>query len=210
MRRGAGSGIDFGRCRTPSPLPQTPTSRPPRRTPSAWTRATTSPSSPTTAACRPGTRASPSGLTLRERVPQGHKVALVDLAAGAPVLRYDVADRLRAASDIAAGSWVHERLLEMPAARALDGLPIATVKPRAAAAARGLHLRGLPQRRRLGRHAQHPRHHARRCSASPASSSFAVAAHQGRAAAAAIRTSTTWSASSTPTAAASRSTRPTR
>ena len=33
----------------------------------------------------------------------------------------------------------------MPAARGLDGLPIATVKPRAAAAARGLHLRGLSQ-----------------------------------------------------------------
>ena len=31
-----------------------------------------------------------SGLTLRESVPQGHKVSLVDLAAGAPVLRYNV------------------------------------------------------------------------------------------------------------------------
>ena len=29
----------------------------------------------------------------------------------------------------AAGSWVHERLLQMPAARALTGLPIATLKP---------------------------------------------------------------------------------
>ena len=27
----------------------------------------------------------PSGLALRERVPQGHKVALIDLAEGAPV-----------------------------------------------------------------------------------------------------------------------------
>lgn len=27
------------------------------------------------------------------------------------------------------GSWVHERLLKMPAARELTGLPIATVKP---------------------------------------------------------------------------------
>jgi galactarate dehydratase len=32
-----------------------------------------------------------SGLTLREHVPQGHKVALVDLPEGAPVLRYNVA-----------------------------------------------------------------------------------------------------------------------
>jgi len=31
-----------------------------------------------------------NGLTLREHVPQGHKVALVDLAADAPVLRYNV------------------------------------------------------------------------------------------------------------------------
>ena len=33
----------------------------------------------------------PSGLTLREHVPQGHKVALTDLAADAAVLRYNVA-----------------------------------------------------------------------------------------------------------------------
>ena len=32
----------------------------------------------------------PSGPALRERVPQGHKVALVDLAEGAPVRRYNV------------------------------------------------------------------------------------------------------------------------
>jgi galactarate dehydratase len=70
----------------------------------------------------------PSGLTLVDKVPQGHKVALVDLPAGAPVLRYNVVIG-RAARAIAAGSWVHERLLEMPAARSLEGLPIATVEP---------------------------------------------------------------------------------
>jgi galactarate dehydratase len=69
----------------------------------------------------------PSGLTLAEKVPQGHKVALVDLAAGDVVRRYNVSIG-RAARAIAAGNWVHERLLEMPAARSLDGLPIATVK----------------------------------------------------------------------------------
>ena len=68
------------------------------------------------------------GLTLVDKVPQGHKVALADLAAGDPVLRYNVVIG-RAAKPIAAGSWVHERLLEMPAARSLEGLPIATVKP---------------------------------------------------------------------------------
>ena len=70
----------------------------------------------------------PERLTLRERVPQGHKVALIDIAAGGPVLRYGVPIGY-ALSDIAAGSWVHERLLKMPAARELDNLPIATVKP---------------------------------------------------------------------------------
>ena len=68
------------------------------------------------------------GLTLVDKVPQGHKVALVDLAAGDAVLRYNVVIG-RAVRAIAAGSWVHERLLEMPAARLLEGLPIATVKP---------------------------------------------------------------------------------
>jgi galactarate dehydratase len=69
----------------------------------------------------------PSGLTLREKVPQGHKVALVDLPAGSAVRRYNVTIGT-ALKDIAAGSWVHERLLEMPAARGLDNLPIATVQ----------------------------------------------------------------------------------
>ena len=67
------------------------------------------------------------GLTLREQVPQGHKVALVDVPAEAPVLRYGVVIGY-ALKNIAAGSWVHERLLQMPSARALDDLPIATIK----------------------------------------------------------------------------------
>ena len=70
----------------------------------------------------------PSGLTLRDRVPQGHKVALLDLPADAQVLRYGIPIGY-ALKDIPAGSWVHERLLRMPAARELDNLPIATVKP---------------------------------------------------------------------------------
>jgi len=68
------------------------------------------------------------GITLREKVPQGHKVALTDLASGAAVVRYDVPIGY-AQRDIPQGSWVHERLLDMPAARTLDRLPIATVKP---------------------------------------------------------------------------------
>jgi galactarate dehydratase len=70
----------------------------------------------------------PSGLRLVDRVPQGHKVALVDIPEGAAVRRYNVAIG-HATHAIPAGSWVHERLLALPAARSLEGLPIATVKP---------------------------------------------------------------------------------
>ncbi|AYM95388.1 galactarate dehydratase [Acidovorax sp. 62] len=69
----------------------------------------------------------PEGLTLRDKVPQGHKVALVDLPAGGAVLRYGVPIGY-AIDAIAAGSWVHERLLKMPEARELDALPMATTR----------------------------------------------------------------------------------
>ena len=70
----------------------------------------------------------PDGLVLRENIPQAHKVALIDLPAGTAVRRYDVAIGYTV-QDIPAGSWVHERLLRIPTARELDGLPIATRKP---------------------------------------------------------------------------------
>jgi galactarate dehydratase len=69
-----------------------------------------------------------SGLILRDSVPQGHKLALVDIPAEGAVLRYGIPIGY-ALKDIPAGSWVHERLLQMPSARELDHLPIATVKP---------------------------------------------------------------------------------
>ncbi len=83
----------------------------------------------------------PSGLALRDRVPQGHKVALVDLARGAPVLRYGIPIGL-AAADIPAGSWVHERLMTMPDARGLEGLPVATVQPPPSAPLEGYTFEG--------------------------------------------------------------------
>jgi galactarate dehydratase len=67
----------------------------------------------------------PSGLVLRDKVPQGHKVSLVDIPEGAAVRRYDVPIGY-ALQAIPAGSWVHERLLRMPEARSLDDLPFAT------------------------------------------------------------------------------------
>ncbi len=74
-----------------------------------------------------GTRL-PGGQVLVDKVPQAHKVALEDIPEGGAVRRYNVVIGY-ALKFIAAGSWVHERLLQMPDARALDGLPIATVKP---------------------------------------------------------------------------------
>ena len=82
-----------------------------------------------------------SGLQLRDRVPQGHKVALVDLAADAAVMRYGIPIGY-ALKDIAAGSWVHERLLRMPEARGLDNLPIATIKPAPMPALQGYTFEG--------------------------------------------------------------------
>ena len=70
----------------------------------------------------------PEGLVARERIPQSHKIALRDLAAGEGVLRYGqtigVANRA-----IQAGSWVREEMLDMPAAPPLDELPLATAVP---------------------------------------------------------------------------------
>ncbi len=69
----------------------------------------------------------PGDVRLRDRVPQGHKVALVDIAAAAPVLRYGIPIG-HALKHITAGSWVHERLLQLPDVRSLEGLPMATAK----------------------------------------------------------------------------------
>jgi len=66
----------------------------------------------------------PSGPTLREFVPQGHKVALIDIVNGAPVRRYNVVIGF-AAQALRAGSWVNEQMLVIPTPPAL-GLPVAT------------------------------------------------------------------------------------
>ena len=70
------------------------------------------------------------GLRLLDRVPQGHKVALCDIAKDAAVVRYNVPIGY-AIKDIPAGAWVHERLLHMPTARSLEDLPMATNQPAA-------------------------------------------------------------------------------
>ncbi len=109
-----------------------------------------------------------------EQVPQGHKVALVDIAEGGDGAALQRRRSAMRCKPIAAGSWVHERLLKMPAARELDGLPIATVKPPPQPPLEGYTFEGYRNAGRLGRHAQHPGHHHRPCSAWPASTDFAV------------------------------------
>ncbi len=78
---------------------------------------------------RAGTRFD-DGLTLVDDVPEAHKVALEDIVAGAPIVRYGsvigYAERA-----IARGSWVHEDRVRMPVAPSLDDLPLATAVPAA-------------------------------------------------------------------------------
>lgn len=81
------------------------------------------------------------GLRLVEHVPQGHKVALEDLAEGDAVRRYNVVIGY-ALQALPRGSWVNERVLRMPAAPELEGLPMATVKPPALPALEGYTFEG--------------------------------------------------------------------
>ncbi len=64
----------------------------------------------------------PCGLTLLDRVPQGHKVALTDIPAGTAVRRYGAVIGT-AKQDLPRGAWVSEAKLAMPEAPALDALP---------------------------------------------------------------------------------------
>ena len=68
------------------------------------------------------------GLTLREHVPQGHKVALVDLAQDAAIIRYGEIIGY-AEKAIAQGCWIDESLVRLPEAPPLETLPLATKVP---------------------------------------------------------------------------------
>ena len=65
------------------------------------------------------------GLCLHEHVAEGHKVLLCDLKPGEAVLRYGVTIG-RAMQAMAAGTWVHEQNLDMPAPPDMANLPVAT------------------------------------------------------------------------------------
>ena len=83
-----------------------------------------------------------SGMTLIDDVPEAHKVALVDIAAGAPILRYGSVIGY-AERDIAKGSWVHEERMRLPVAPSLDNLPLATAAPHIMAPLEGYTFEGF-------------------------------------------------------------------
>lgn len=76
----------------------------------------------------PGGTTFSCGLQLREHVPQGHKVALTDLAQGDAIIRYGEVIGY-AVRPIAKGSWIDESLVAMPAAPGLDELPLGNRVP---------------------------------------------------------------------------------
>jgi galactarate dehydratase len=84
----------------------------------------------------------PGEFALREAVPQGHKIALRDLAEGDAIVRYDVVIGY-AVRDIPQGSWIEESLVRMPPARELFNLPVSTRVPRPAAPLEGYAFEGF-------------------------------------------------------------------
>ena len=70
----------------------------------------------------------PCGLRLIEHVPQGHKTALINIAAGEAIIRYGETIGY-AQRDILRGGWIDESLVTLPAAPALDSLPLANRVP---------------------------------------------------------------------------------
>lgn len=70
----------------------------------------------------------PDGVTLVEHIPQGHKVALVDIPVHGEIIRYGEVIGY-AVRDIPQGSWIDESLVELPKAPPLHTLPLATKVP---------------------------------------------------------------------------------
>ena len=68
------------------------------------------------------------GVALRDDIPEAHKVALADIPAGEPIMRYGAVIGY-AKQAIARGSWVHEGLVDLPQAPPLAECPLATATP---------------------------------------------------------------------------------
>lgn len=84
----------------------------------------------------------PGNLPARENIPQSHKIAVRNIAAGEPVLRYGqiIATANR---DLNAGAWVREDMLNLPGAPDLDNLPLATAVPEPQPALEGFRFEGF-------------------------------------------------------------------
>ena len=98
------------------------------------------------------------GTVLLDTVPQGHKVALADMAEGAPVLRYGEVIGY-AARTIARGTWIDESLVLLPEPPALDDLPLASSQAPDLPALDGVTFEGYRQRGWHGGHQEYSRHH---------------------------------------------------
>ena len=70
----------------------------------------------------------PDGLELIEHIPQGHKVALLDIPVRGEIVRYGEVIGY-AVRDIPRGSWIDESMVELPKAPPLETLPLATKVP---------------------------------------------------------------------------------
>lgn len=71
-----------------------------------------------------GTEAMP-GIITREKIPQAHKIALVDIPSGGDIIRYGVVLGY-ARGFIPAGAWINEHMLDLPKSPALDHMPYGT------------------------------------------------------------------------------------
>jgi galactarate dehydratase len=68
------------------------------------------------------------GLTVREEIPESHKIALAAFQPGDKIIRYGVAIGT-AKVTIQRGAWIHEGLIEPPAPPELANAPLATATP---------------------------------------------------------------------------------
>ena len=83
----------------------------------------------------------PDGLELIEHIPQGHKVALVDIPHNGEIIRYGEVIGY-AVRDIAKGSWIDESTVALPKAPPLNTLPLATKVPEPLPALEGYTFEG--------------------------------------------------------------------
>ena len=75
-------------------------------------------------ALKAGTEIMP-GVSTKEDIPQGHKIALSPIPAGKPVVRYGVVLGF-AINDIAPGEWINEFSLKLPTPPGLDDMEYGT------------------------------------------------------------------------------------